>query len=77
MTVGGPTTLGDFFTAQKPFVSLKEAPKQTWFSLQILDLLDIASKSLLKTSPTASGISVAGTLRVLSCLGLKHAQKSD
>ena len=47
--------LGDFFAAQKPFVCLKEAPKQTLCSLLTSDMLDIASNSMLKTSCTISG----------------------
>ena len=48
-------SLGDFFAAQKPFVCLKEAPKQTLCSLLTSDMLDIASNSVLKTSFTISG----------------------
>ena len=61
ITVGGHTSLGDFFTAQKPCVSLQEAPKQTLCSLLTSDMLDIASNSMLKTSCTVSGTSLAGT----------------
>ena len=50
-----------FFTAQQPFVSLQEAPKQTLCSLLTSDMLDIASNSMLKTSCTVSGTSVADT----------------
>ena len=40
-------SLGDFFAAQKTFVSLKNAPKQTLCSLPISHMLDIASNSML------------------------------
>ena len=36
---------------------------------------DIASNSMLKTSCTVSSTSVAGTLKMLSGVGLKNAQK--
>ena len=49
------------FTAQNSFQSLKEAPKQTLCSLLTSDMLDIASYSMLKTSCTVSGTSVART----------------
>ena len=42
------TLLRCFFAAQKPFVCLKEAPKQTLRSLLTSDMLDIASNSVLK-----------------------------
>ena len=54
-------SLGDFFATQKPFVCLKEAPKQTLCSLLTSDMLDIASNSVLKTSCTISDTSVADT----------------
>ena len=47
--------LGDCFASQKPFVWLKES----LCSLLTSDMLDIASNSLLKTSCTISGTSVA------------------
>ena len=37
-------SLGDFFDLQKPFICLKEAPKQTLCTLLTLELLDIACK---------------------------------
>ena len=53
--------LGDFFVAtQKPFVCLKEVPKQTLCSLLTSDMLDIASNSVLKTS---CQLSVADTIK--------------
>ena len=60
---GGPRShsLGDFFAVQKPFVCLKEAPKQTLCSLLSSDIIYIASNSMLKTSCTISGTSVADT----------------
>ena len=60
MDVRRSHTLGDLFTAQKPFdnVCLKEALKQTFCSLLTSDMLDIASTSILKTSCTISGTSV-------------------
>ena len=54
-------SLGNFFAAQKTFVSLKKAPKQTLCSLPTSDLLDIASNAMLKTSCTISGTLVADT----------------
>ena len=54
-------SLGDFFAAQKPFVGLKEAQKQTLCSLLTSDMLNIASNSVLKTSCAISGTSVADT----------------
>ena len=54
-------SLGDFFATQKPFVCLKEAPKQTLCSLLTSDMLDIASNSVLKTSCTISDTSGADT----------------
>ena len=54
-------SLGYFFATQKPFVCLKEAPKQTSCSLLTSDMLDIASNSVLKTSCTISDTSVADT----------------
>ena len=55
-------SLGDFVAAQKPFVCLKQAPKQqTLCSLLTSDMLDIASNSMLKTGWTISGTSVADT----------------
>ena len=54
-------SLGDFFAAQKTFVCLKKATKQTLCSLPTSDMLDIASNSILKTSCTISGTSVADT----------------
>ena len=45
----GHTSSGDFFTAKKYFVSLKEAPKQNLCSLLTSDMLDIASNSMLNT----------------------------
>ena len=52
---------GDFFAALKPFVCLKEAPKQTLHYLLTSEMLGIASNSMLKTSCTISSTSVAGT----------------
>ena len=40
--------LGDFFAAQKTFVSLKKAPKQTLCSLPTSDMLDITSNTHIK-----------------------------
>ena len=57
-------SLGDFFAAQKTFVSLKKAPKQTLCSLLTSDMLDIASNSMLTTSCTVSSTSVAGTRKL-------------
>ena len=54
-------SLGDFFAAQKTFVSLNKAPKQTLCSLPVSHKLDIASNSMLKTSCTISGTSVTDT----------------
>ena len=54
-------SLGDFVAAQKPFVCLQEAQKQTLCSLLTSDMLDIASNSVVKTSCTNSGTSVADT----------------
>ena len=61
-------SLGDFFAAQKTFVSLKKAPKQTFCSLPTSDMLDIASISMLKTSCIISGTSVADTRKCESHL---------
>ena len=52
-------SLGHFFPAQKRFVCLKEAPKQTLCSLLTSGMLDVASNSMLKTSYTISGTLVA------------------
>ena len=52
-------SLGDFFATPKPFVCLKKAPKHTLCSLLTSDMLDIARNSILKTSCTISGTSVA------------------
>ena len=57
----GPTP-SSLFTAQKPFVSLLEAPKPTLCSLMTSDLLDIASNSMLTTSLHKE--KVAGTLKL-------------
>ena len=54
-------SLGDFFAAQKTFLSLKKAPKLTLCSLLTSDMLDIASSSMLKISCIISGTSVADT----------------
>ena len=54
-------SLGDFLATQKPFVCLKEAPKQTLCSLLASEMLDIASNSVLRTSCAISGTSVADT----------------
>ena len=54
-------SLGDFVAAEEPFVSLKEAPKQTLCSLLTSDMLGMASNYMLKTSCIISGISVADT----------------
>ena len=54
-------SLGDFVGAQKTFVVLKKAPKQTICSLPTSDMLDIASNSMFKTSCTVSGTSEADT----------------
>ena len=54
-------SLDDFFAAQKTFVSLEKAPKQALCSLPISHMLDFASNSMLKTSCTISGTSVADT----------------
>ena len=48
--VGGHTFEGDFFTAQEPVVSLMEAPKQTLYSLQTSDNLDIGLKHAQKVN---------------------------
>ena len=48
-------SFGDFFAAQKTFVSLKKAPKQTLCSLPTSHMLDIASNSMLKSRCTISG----------------------
>ena len=61
VVVGGHTSICDFFTAQKLFISLKEVPKQALCSLLTSDMLDIASNSTLKPSCIVSGTSVAGT----------------
>ena len=53
------TSLGDFVAAQKHFVCLQEAPKQTLCSLLTSDMLDIASNSLVKTSCTYFSTPVA------------------
>ena len=45
--------LGDFVAAQKSFVCLQEAPKQTMCSLLTSHMLDIASNSVVKTSGTS------------------------
>ena len=42
------TLLRGFFAAQKTFVCLKKATKQTLCSLPTSDMLDIASNSMLK-----------------------------
>ena len=62
----GSHSLGDFFAAQKAFVCLKKAPKQTLCSLPTSDMLDIASKSMVKTSCTISGTSVADTRKMVT-----------
>ena len=54
-------SLGDFFAAKKPFVCLQETPKQALCSLLSSVMLDIASNSIVKTSCTISGTSVADT----------------
>ena len=59
-------SLGDFFDAQKAFVCIKKAPKQTLCSLPTSDMLDIASKSMVKTSCTISGTSVADTMKMVT-----------
>ena len=59
----GSHSLGDFFAAQKTFVSLKKAPKQTLCSVPTSDMLDIASNSMLQTSCTISSTSVADTMK--------------
>ena len=41
-------SLGDFFAAQKAFVCLKKAPKQTLCSLPTSDMLDITSNTHVK-----------------------------
>ena len=51
-------SLGEFVAAEKPFVNLKEAPKQTLCSLLTSDMLDMASISMFKISCTISGASV-------------------
>ena len=56
--------LGDFFAAQKLFVCLQEAANQTLCSLLTSDMLDIANNSMLKTSCTISGTSVADTKKL-------------
>ena len=53
--------LGDLLADQKASVSLKVAPKQTLCSLPTLDMLHIASNSMLKTTCTVFSTSVAGT----------------
>ena len=76
--VDGYTSLSDFLTALKPFVSLKEAHKKTVWSLLTSDMLGIASTSILKTSGFLSSwhkVIVTGFLKILAGLGLKHAQK--
>ena len=59
---GGQRTnfLGNFIAAQKPFVSLKKASKQTLCSLLTSDKLDIARKSMLKTGCIISIINRPG-----------------
>ena len=66
------TLLRWFFGAQKTFVSLKKAPKQTVCSLPTSDMLDIASNSMFKTSYTISGTSVADTRKLWQAL-LKYS----
>ena len=51
----GSHSLSDFLAAQKAFVSLMKAPKQTLGSLPASDKLDLASNSMSKTSCTISG----------------------
>ena len=53
-------SLSDLVAAQKPFVC-QEAPKQTLCSFLASDMLDIASITVVKTSCTNSGTSVADT----------------
>ena len=62
---GGSLFLGDVIAAQKPFVSLKRAPKQILCSLLNSDMLDIASNSMLKSSCTISDTSGAATRKWL------------
>ena len=57
----GHTALGDFVTAQKPFVGLKEALNQSLCSLPTSDMLDIVSNFMVKASHTVYCTSVAGT----------------
>ena len=61
---------GDYFAAQKPFVSLKDALKQTLCSLLTSDMLGIASNSISSWHKEI----VTGTLEILFSLGLKHAK---
>ena len=42
---GYNTSLGDFFSAQKQFVSLKEAPKLTLGSLPASDMISTCQRS--------------------------------
>ena len=65
-----------FFTAPKPFVSLQETPKLTFYLLLASDMLDIASNSMLKTSCTVSCTSVAGTRKVQG-FALKMQKKNS
>ena len=54
-------SLCDVLATQKPFVCLKEVPKQSLCSLLASEMLDIASNSALRTSCAISGTSVADT----------------
>ena len=67
----------DFFAAQKHFVCLKEAQKQTLCSLLTSDMLDIASNLVLKPAvllPVPQKLTQENGdrhLKILSSLGLK------
>ena len=52
-------SLGNFVAVQKPLVCRQDAPTQTLCPLLTLEMLDIASSSVVKTSCTNFGTSVA------------------
>ena len=75
-------SLGDFFAAQKTFVSLKKAPKQTLCSLPTSDMLDITSNTPFKDQlyhlrylSSWYKEMLTDTLKIIPGLGLKHAKK--
>ena len=73
---------GDFFAAHKPFLCIKEAPKQILCSLPTSDMLDIASNSMLKSSVLSWVLQYLTQgngdrhLKILFSLGPKHYKRT-